>query len=103
MTAALASRPLGCWDSSLATVRNQARFEWECREEQVRRVFDPFYTTHLHGEGTGLGMSITHSIVEEHRGTIEVQSSPEEGTTVTVILHGMCREGDNGISAACLP
>jgi signal transduction histidine kinase len=48
-------------------------------------VFDPFFTTKPRGEGTGLGLSITAGIVRNHAGRIELQSAPDEGTTVTVL------------------
>jgi len=54
--------------------------------EHLNRIFDPFYTTKPVGEGTGLGLSITFGIVERHKGTIEVQSRPGEGTSFTVAL-----------------
>jgi two-component system, NtrC family, sensor kinase len=54
--------------------------------EHVRRVFDPFFTTKPVGEGTGLGLTISYGIVEEHRGHINVESRPGKGTTFTIDL-----------------
>jgi signal transduction histidine kinase len=55
--------------------------------ENLARVFDPFFTTKDVGKGTGLGLAISQSIVEQHRGAIEVQSEgPGRGTVVTVSL-----------------
>lgn len=53
-------------------------------ENQLKRLGEPFYTTKEFG--TGLGLMCTYKMVEEHRGTIEFESEPGIGTTVTVRL-----------------
>ncbi len=55
------------------------------------RVFEPFFTTKGPGEGTGLGLSVSYGIIQAHEGTISVESTPEVGTTFTIILP-LCTE-----------
>lgn len=53
-------------------------------EEDLLFIFDPFFTTKK--TGTGLGLTITHKIIEEHKGHIEVESKPGKGSTFRVII-----------------
>ena len=54
--------------------------------EILSRIFEPFLTTKETGRGVGLGLAISHSILERHNGNIEVQSEEGRGTTFTVTL-----------------
>ncbi len=54
--------------------------------EIIAKIFDPFFTTKPVGEGTGLGLAICHKIVEEHGGSIYVQSEEGVGTTFIIRL-----------------
>ncbi|HDI60079.1 MAG TPA: PAS domain-containing protein [Desulfobacteraceae bacterium] len=54
--------------------------------EVLPHIFEPFFTTKEEGQGTGLGLSMVYSIVENHGGRTEVDSSPESGTTFRVRL-----------------
>ena len=52
-------------------------------EEVVRKLFTSFFSTKGH-RGTGLGLMVTHKLIEEHNGSIDVNSQPGKGTTITV-------------------
>ena len=55
--------------------------------EEIRdRIFDPFFTTKENGKGTGLGLAIAAQVVEDHQGTIGVESVPGEGTRFEIRL-----------------
>ncbi len=60
--------------------------------EALPKVFDPFFTTKGPDRGTGLGLSVSRSIVEGFGGIIKIQSTPGQGTDVTVSLPAMRRE-----------
>ncbi len=53
-------------------------------EAVKQRIFEPFYTTKAEGQGTGLGLAMTYSIVHRHAGEIHVDSEPGKGTTFTL-------------------
>ena len=55
-------------------------------ETELNRVFDPFYTTKEPGIGTGLGLALSYNIVKEHGGHININSTPDQGTTVRIRL-----------------
>ncbi|MCE9627578.1 MAG: hybrid sensor histidine kinase/response regulator, partial [Candidatus Eisenbacteria bacterium] len=66
------------------TVRVQVRDGGVGMDDETRaRIFDPFFTT-KEVKGTGLGLSVAYGIVTRHRGHIDVQSAPSEGTVFTL-------------------
>ncbi|CUX65794.1 putative Integral membrane sensor signal transduction histidine kinase [Agrobacterium tumefaciens str. Kerr 14] len=69
-------------------------------EQNLGRIFDPFFTTKQVGKGTGMGLSISYRIIENHGGTITVQSQVGKGTVFTITLP---RQHDKETAAGAIP
>ena len=59
---------------------------WGISQENIHKLFTPFFTTKVKGKGVGLGLAVAHGIIQRHQGRIEVQSKEGEGTTFTIYL-----------------
>jgi two-component system NtrC family sensor kinase len=55
-------------------------------KENISKIFDPFFTTKGPEKGTGLGLSVSYGIVQQHGGSITVDSTPGQGTTFIIRL-----------------
>ncbi|MEW5975096.1 MAG: ATP-binding protein [Acidobacteriota bacterium] len=66
--------------------------------ENVSKIFDPGFTTKGVGVGTGLGLSICYKIIQDHRGTIHVESELGKGTTFTITLPILLSRSQNAPS-----
>ncbi len=54
--------------------------------EYLNRIFEPYFSTKAHGEGSGLGLAVVHGIVKDHGGEVRVQSEVGKGTIFSIIL-----------------
>ncbi len=64
----------------------------------ISKIFEPFFTTKGAGKGTGLGLSMCYGAIKGHDGTIEVESSPEVGTSLHVYLPVFDEESDSNLT-----
>ena len=55
-------------------------------QENIKRIYDPFFTTKNTGKGTGLGLAVTYGIIQDHGGRIFVESTPGKGTHFSLKL-----------------
>jgi PAS domain S-box-containing protein len=67
----------------MITVRDAGR---GIRPENLPHIFEPFFTTKNEGYGVGLGLSTVYGIIERHNGSVNVESQPDNGTTVIIEL-----------------
>jgi len=77
---------LATWSEGEAVVAEVRDTGDGIQREHLQRIYDPFFTTKGLGRGTGLGLSVAYGIVQDHRGTISVESVPQRGTTFRVSL-----------------
>ncbi len=72
-------------------------------EELVKKIFDPFFTTKGDNGGTGLGLSMAQSFVEQSKGDLDITSKPGEGTQITILLPTVAPAEDSESADDALP
>ncbi len=93
---------------TLRTSANEGQIKIEVQDtgcgispENMRKLFTPFFTTKQEVKGVGLGLAVSHGIIQRHRGRIEVQSKEGEGSTFTIYLPIHREEEEEEREAAC--
>ena len=56
------------------------------KPEDMHKIFDPFFTTKIKSKGTGLGLAMVYNIIDLHKGFVEAQSEPGQGSTFTIYM-----------------
>ena len=69
-------------------------------KDDLENIFEPFFTRKRSGKGTGLGLWISHSVIQEHHGRLAVESEPGQGTAVCVVLPTFSRFSPESPEAA---
>ncbi|MDP3694531.1 MAG: response regulator, partial [Desulfocapsaceae bacterium] len=72
-------------------------------KELLERIFEPYFTTKKHGEGTGMGLSVVHGIVKSNHGHITVYSEPGRGTEFHFYLPQIATHGNDLVEKAVVP
>jgi two-component system NtrC family sensor kinase len=65
------------------------------KKEHMDKIFDPFFTTKPVGKGTGLGLSVSYGTIQQHGGSIEVESEEGKGSVFTIVLPS--KRGSQGV------
>ena len=96
---ALEGKEDGCIKISASSEAGQVVLRFEDNgcgipPENLGKVFDPFFTTKPVGQGTGLGLSVSHGIIQQHEGTLRVESQVGAGTTFIVSIPAHAKEPD---------
>jgi len=68
-------------------------------KDQQSKIFQPFYTTKIKGEGTGLGLDIVKKVIDRHDGSITLESRPGIGSSFFVLLPIDQKTSDNNSNA----
>jgi two-component system NtrC family sensor kinase len=107
MNAVEASRAGGVVEVATRSVPAEAALEFVVSdagagipEEHLTRIYEPFFSTKEEGKGVGLGLAVVYGIVQAHGATIDVASTPGEGTTFTVRFPLATRAAVSGNAAA---